>query len=109
MGSIYLIGLLNLVTYLNKLVFSCFGFGISQNGNTFDCSFRWNLLERRAGNHLEGVPFYGPRSDISGPEISNKIAGSKRSNSDSTFMGSSRDGIPQMGPESLEGSQLMKV
>lgn len=66
-------------------------------------------MERRVGNHLEGVPFYGPRSDISGPEISKKIAGSKRSNSDSTFMGSSRDGIPQMGPDTLEGSQLMKV
>ncbi|GMN45223.1 hypothetical protein TIFTF001_014427 [Ficus carica] len=63
----------------------------------------------RGGNHLEGVPFYGARSDISGPEISNKIVGSKRSNSDSTFMGSSRDGIPQMGPDCLEGSQLMKL
>lgn len=101
--------MLKLVAYLKKLVVSCFEFGISQNENTFDCSFGLYLLERRAGNHLEGVPFYGPRSDISGLEISNKIAGSKRSNSDSTFIGSSRDGIPQLGPESLEGSQLMKV
>ncbi|PRQ28146.1 putative transcription factor TIFY family [Rosa chinensis] len=65
--------------------------------------------ERQAGNHLEGVPYYGPRSDISGPEISNRILGSKRSNSDSTFMGSSRDGIPHMGPDSLESSHLMKM
>ncbi|XP_004291421.1 PREDICTED: protein TIFY 8 [Fragaria vesca subsp. vesca] len=65
--------------------------------------------ERQAGNHLEGIPYYGPRSDISGPEISNRILGSKRSNSDSTFMGSSRDGIPRMGSDSLESSHLMKM
>lgn len=68
-----------------------------------------NLVERQVGNHLEGVPFYGPRSDISGAEISNRVVGSKRSNSDSTFMGSSRDGIPHMISDSVEGSQLMKV
>lgn len=49
------------------------------------------------------------RSDISGHEISNRLLGSKRSNSDSTFMGSSRDGIPHTGPDSLESSHLMKV
>ncbi|XP_021825304.1 protein TIFY 8 [Prunus avium] len=65
--------------------------------------------ERQAGNHLEGVPFYGPRSDISGPEISNRLLGSKRSNSDSTFKGSSRDGLPHTGPDSLESSHLMKM
>lgn len=43
--------------------------------------------ERQVGNHLEGVPFYGPRSDISATEISNRVLGSKRSNSDSAFMG----------------------
>ncbi|KAJ4707973.1 Protein TIFY 8 [Melia azedarach] len=43
--------------------------------------------ERQAGNHLEGVPFYGTRSDISGPEINNRLVGSKRSNSESAFMG----------------------
>ncbi|POO04108.1 Jasmonate-zim domain protein [Trema orientale] len=85
-------------------------FGASSGGGRGPISTTSDLgSERRVGNHLEGVPFYGPRSDISGPEISNKIAGSKRSNSDSTFMGSSRDGIPQMGPDSLEGSQLMKL
>ena len=66
------------------------------------------MVERQAGDHFDGVPFYGPKSDISGPEISNRLAGSKRSNSDS-FMGSSRDGVPQIGPESLESSHLMKV
>jgi hypothetical protein len=66
------------------------------------------LIERQAGNHLEGIPFYGPRSDISGPEISNRLAGSKRSNSDSAFTGS-RDGIPQMAHDSIESLHLMKV
>lgn len=66
------------------------------------------MVERQAGDHFDGVPFYGPKSEISGPEISNRLAGSKRSNSDS-FMGSSRDVIPQIGPESLESSHLMKV
>ncbi|CAN6583584.1 unnamed protein product [Malus baccata var. baccata] len=65
--------------------------------------------ERHAGNHLEGVPFYGHRSDISGLEISNRLLGSKRSNSDSTFMGSSRDGVPHTGPDHLESSHLMKM
>ncbi|XWS27172.1 hypothetical protein CRYUN_Cryun26dG0092200 [Craigia yunnanensis] len=44
-------------------------------------------VERQVGNHLEGIPYYGPRSEISGPEISNRLVGSKRSNSDSAFMG----------------------
>lgn len=43
--------------------------------------------ERQVGNHLEGVPFYGPRRDISATEISNRVLGSKRSNSDSAFTG----------------------
>lgn len=75
--------------------------------DSLSCSI--NFVERQAGNHLEGVPFYGPRSDISGPEISNRLLGSKRSNSDSTFKGSSRDGVPHTGPDSLESLHLMKV
>lgn len=67
-----------------------------------------NLVEKQVGNHLEGVPFYGPRSDFSGTEISNRLVGSKRSNSDSTFMGSSRDAL-QMVPDSFQNSHLMKV
>lgn len=68
------------------------------------------LIERQAGNHLEGIPFYGPRSDISGPEISTRLAGSKRSISDSAFTGYTRGGNPQMGGhDSLEGLHLMKV
>ncbi|XVF47926.1 hypothetical protein PTKIN_Ptkin03bG0148900 [Pterospermum kingtungense] len=55
--------------------------------------------ERQVGNHLEGIPYYGPRSEISGPEISNRLIGSKRSNSDSAFMGH----------ESLESLHLMKM
>lgn len=47
------------------------------------------MLERHVDNHLEGIPFYGSRGDISGPESSNKFTGYKRSNSDS-FMMSSR-------------------
>ncbi|MBA0755257.1 hypothetical protein Gogos_021682 [Gossypium gossypioides] len=52
-----------------------------------------------AGNHLEGIPYYGPRSEISGPDINNSLAGSKRSFSDSAFMGH----------ESLESLHLMKM
>ncbi|XP_044472332.1 protein TIFY 8-like isoform X2 [Mangifera indica] len=55
--------------------------------------------ERQAGNHLEGVPFYGTRSDMSGPEISNRLVGSKRSNSESGFTGH----------EYPEGLHLMKL
>ncbi|XP_022751656.1 protein TIFY 8 isoform X2 [Durio zibethinus] len=55
--------------------------------------------ERQVGNHLEGIPYYGPRSEISGPEISNRLVGSKRSNSDSAFMGH----------ESVESLHLMKM
>ncbi|XP_039054954.1 protein TIFY 8-like isoform X2 [Hibiscus syriacus] len=53
----------------------------------------------QVGNHLEGIPYYGPKSDISGTEISNKMVGSKRSNSDSVFMGH----------ESLESLHSMKM
>ncbi|XVE63553.1 hypothetical protein DITRI_Ditri07aG0029500 [Diplodiscus trichospermus] len=56
-------------------------------------------VERQVGSHLEGIPYYGPRSEISGPEISNRLVGSKRSNSDSAFMGH----------ESLESLHLMKM
>lgn len=67
-----------------------------------------NLVEKQVSNHLEGVPYYGPRGDFSGTEISNRLVGNKRSNSDSTFMGSSRDAF-QMVPDSFQNSQLMKV
>lgn len=67
------------------------------------------LIERQVGNHLEGIPYYGPRSDISCSEISNRLAGSKRSNSDTAFTGTSRDGIQQMGHDSLESLHLMKA
>lgn len=65
--------------------------------------------ERQVSNHFEGVPFYGPRSDISGPEISNRLERSKRSSSDSAFMGSARDGMAQIGPEGHENLHLMKM
>ncbi|KAI7987097.1 Protein TIFY 8 [Camellia lanceoleosa] len=65
--------------------------------------------ERQVANHFEGVPFYGPRSDLTGTEMSNRFAGNKRSNSDSAFTGSSRDGFPQAGPESFDGLHLMKI
>ncbi|KAK8660964.1 hypothetical protein V6N13_051869 [Hibiscus sabdariffa] len=58
-----------------------------------------DLGSGHVGNHLEGIPYYGPRSDISGPEISNRLVGSKRSNSESVFMGH----------ESLESLHLMKM
>ncbi|CAK9317451.1 unnamed protein product [Citrullus colocynthis] len=52
--------------------------------------------ENQVGDYLEGVPFYSPRNDISGPENGNRIAGIKRSNPDSTFMGSYRNQIPHI-------------
>ncbi|XP_024460136.1 protein TIFY 8 isoform X2 [Populus trichocarpa] len=83
--------------------------GASSGGGRGPLSSTSDLAsERQAGNHLEGIPFYGPRSDISGPEISNRLAGSKRSNSDSAFTGS-RDGIPQMAHDSIESLHLMKM
>ncbi|KAL4280613.1 hypothetical protein GQ457_03G045450 [Hibiscus cannabinus] len=55
--------------------------------------------ERQGRHHLEGIPYYGPRSEISGPDISNSLTGSKRSNSDTAFMAH----------ESLESLHLMKM
>ncbi|XVF88190.1 hypothetical protein PTKIN_Ptkin19aG0030200 [Pterospermum kingtungense] len=55
--------------------------------------------ERQVGNHLEGIPYYGPRSEISGSEVTNRLVGSKRSNSDSAFLGH----------ESPESLQLLKM
>lgn len=60
------------------------------------------LIERQTSNHFEGVPFYGP-------EINNRIMRSKRSSSDSAFMGSARDAIAQIGHEGHEKIHLMKV
>ncbi|KAL3566184.1 hypothetical protein D5086_031599 [Populus alba] len=83
--------------------------GASSGGGRGPLSSTSDLAsERQAGNHLEGIPFYGPRSDISGPEISNRLAGSKRSNSDSAFTGP-RDGVPQMAHDSIESLHLMKM
>ncbi|KAJ6354592.1 hypothetical protein OIU77_005238 [Salix suchowensis] len=83
--------------------------GASSGGGLGPLSSTSDLAsERQAGNHLEGIPFYCPRSDISGPEISNRLAGSKRSNSDSAFTGP-RDGIPQMAHDSIESLHLMKM
>ncbi|XAR70923.1 hypothetical protein NMG60_11027966 [Bertholletia excelsa] len=65
--------------------------------------------ERQAGNHFEGVPFYGPRSDLTGSEMSHRLAGNKRSNSDSAFMESSRDGLTQGRPDSFDSLHLMKT
>ena len=72
--------------------------------------FPHNLIERQEGNgnYLEGVPFYGQRSDFSGSEIGNRLVGNKRSVSDSTFFDSSRDAF-QIGPDSFQNSHLMKV
>lgn len=63
------------------------------------------MLERHVGNHLEGIPFYGSRGDVAGPESSNRFMSNKRSNSDS-FMMSSRDKFPQ-GPADSQDSQLL--
>ncbi|KAI3414465.1 Tify domain-containing protein [Psidium guajava] len=62
--------------------------------------------ERQVSNHFEGVPFYVPRSD---GEISRRLAGSKRSTSDSAFIGSTREAMTQLGPDSNENLHLMKI
>ncbi|KAK8473083.1 hypothetical protein PHAVU_001G055100 [Phaseolus vulgaris] len=64
--------------------------------------------ERHTGNHLVGVPFYGPKSDFCGTEIGNRVVRNNRTNSDTTFIGSSRDSF-QMVPHSLQNSQSMKM
>ncbi|XP_021758108.1 protein TIFY 8-like [Chenopodium quinoa] len=64
------------------------------------------LGEKQAGSQLERISSYGPKSDLSVSEVSNRFVGSKRSHSDSGFTGSSREGIPQMIPES---SHVMKM
>ncbi|KAL2543856.1 Protein TIFY 8 [Forsythia ovata] len=64
--------------------------------------------ERHVGSHLEGIPFYRSRGEFTGPETSNRFTGTKRSNSDS-FMLSSKEKFPQVRPESLESSHLMKL
>ncbi|KAG8375509.1 hypothetical protein BUALT_Bualt10G0107200 [Buddleja alternifolia] len=61
--------------------------------------------ERHVGNHLEGIPFYGSRGDITGPESTNRY---KRSNSDS-FMMSSRDKFPQGQADSQDSPLLTKL
>jgi hypothetical protein len=61
--------------------------------------------ERQVGNHLKGIPFYGPRSNIYGHEISNRIVGSRRNNPYSAFMGSSREGI--LDHDSFDNSELL--
>ncbi|CAN0877673.1 Protein TIFY 8 [Linum grandiflorum] len=61
--------------------------------------------ERQAASHLEGIPYYVPRSsDVSGHEMSNRLAGSnKRSNSDSAFT------APIGHHDSVESLHLMKM
>ncbi|KAL1532456.1 protein TIFY 8-like [Salvia divinorum] len=61
--------------------------------------------ERHVSNHLEGIPFYGSRGDVAGPESTNRFMNNKRSNSDS-FMMSSKDKFPQ-GPTDSQDSQLL--
>lgn len=67
--------------------------------------FSFLMLERNVSNHLEGIPFYGSRGDITGAEGSNRFMSNKRSNSDSLMM-SSRDKFPQ-GPSDSQDSQLL--
>ncbi|XP_056174809.1 protein TIFY 8 isoform X2 [Syzygium oleosum] len=62
--------------------------------------------ERQVSNHFEGVPYYVPRSEA---EISRRLAGSKRSASDSAFIGSTREAMTQRGPDSNENLHLMKI
>ncbi|XP_022981322.1 protein TIFY 8-like [Cucurbita maxima] len=65
--------------------------------------------ENQVGGYLEGVPFCSPRNEKSGPEKSSWIAGIKRSNPDSGFVGSYRNQIPHVPSDSLERSHTMKM
>ncbi|KAI3702526.1 hypothetical protein L6452_28265 [Arctium lappa] len=67
------------------------------------------MVGRQVGSHLEGLPFYGQRNDFSPSEIDYRYAGSKCINSESVFMGSSRDCVPQIRPDFQENSHLIKV
>ncbi|XP_075506109.1 protein TIFY 8-like [Primulina tabacum] len=64
--------------------------------------------ERHVNSHLEGIPFYGSRGELMGPETSYRFSGNKRSNSDS-FMVSSRDKLPQGQPDSQDNPVLTKI
>ncbi|KAJ8557846.1 hypothetical protein K7X08_004612 [Anisodus acutangulus] len=64
--------------------------------------------ERHVGNHFEGVPFYGLRGELSGPETSNRLSGTKRSNSDS-LMGSTREKFSTLRPDAFETSHMQKL
>ncbi|WMV34719.1 hypothetical protein MTR67_028104 [Solanum verrucosum] len=66
------------------------------------------IVERVVGNHFEGVPFYGLRGELSGPETSNRLLGTKRSNSDS-LMGSTRDKFAMLRSDALESSHMQKL
>ncbi|KAF5195861.1 Tify-like protein [Thalictrum thalictroides] len=61
------------------------------------------------GSQYQGIPILGQKSELSGPEPSNRFHGRKRSNSDSVFMGMPTDRFSQIGPDSLESSPLMKM
>ncbi|KAL5975635.1 hypothetical protein ACLOJK_019960, partial [Asimina triloba] len=65
--------------------------------------------ERQAGKNCERVQFHGGKSELSGPEITNRFSGTKRSNSDSAFMASLREKMYQMGPDSVETARLIKM
>ncbi|KAK9101843.1 hypothetical protein Sjap_019097 [Stephania japonica] len=66
--------------------------------------------ERQMGNHFEGVPVQGPKSNLPISELSNRLAGRKRSNSDSIFLGWARDRTaPPIAQDPLESSHLMRI
>ncbi|XP_058074652.1 protein TIFY 8 isoform X2 [Magnolia sinica] len=67
------------------------------------------VSERQTRNHLEGVQFHSSKSDFSATEMSNRSLGRKRSNSDSAFMGLTRDRMHHMGMDSVENSHLLKM
>ncbi|XP_060216524.1 protein TIFY 8 isoform X1 [Lycium barbarum] len=83
--------------------------GASSGGGRGPISTTSDLAsERNVGNHFEGVPFYGLRGELSGPETGNRLSGTKRSNSDS-FMGSTRDKFSSLRPDALESSHMQKL
>ncbi|KZV53903.1 protein TIFY 8 [Dorcoceras hygrometricum] len=63
--------------------------------------------ERHVNNHLEGIPYYGSRGELMGPETSYRFSGNKRSNSDSFMV--SRDKLPHGQPDSQDNPVLTKL
>ncbi|XP_049934518.1 protein TIFY 8-like [Nymphaea colorata] len=64
------------------------------------------VSERQRGSNLDEVQLHG---QMSSSMLLDRCSGRKRSNSDSGFMGSMRGRMLQMGADSMENANLMKI